>query len=260
MTCHVLIRQTLDWAHASHASLLNAFVQKVACQWDRTFEVSFTDCRARIKEAAHTCHSRLTDAMIHESYVLDAERLRSNDIILICDDDDVYHPWIVERLKLHLRDRELLHSQILVWPDGVYGCTKVKRPPGQVRERKLTDGRNIVKTNNYAMTGALIHREPHLLTTMRRHGGADEYVRSCSTNVTEVSEQLSLVNRHPCSQLVLQGNLRGLDSADFEGVLKHLVRSYVSDDHHGRIQPTFEWASQYISQTKAVFRESLGTC
>ena len=259
MTCHVLIRQTLDWTHASHASLANAFVQQVARQWDRTFEVSFTDCRARIKEASYACLSRLTDAAIHESYVLDEGRFRSDDIILICDDDDVYHPSIVERLQHHFRDRELPHDQILVWPDGVYGCTKVRRPPGQVRERKLADGGSIVKTNNYALTGALVHREPHLLSAMRHHGGAIRYIRSCRPSVTKLPEPLSLVNRHPCSQLVLKGNLQGVGPADFEGILKHLVRSYLSDDH-SRIQPTFEWASRYISQTKAVFRESLGTC
>ena len=259
MTCYVIIRQTLQWEHARYENLITPFIQQVARLWDSTFQVTYVDCRARLKKLTYSCLNTLTTVNICKPSDIDIGSLYPEDILLICDDDDWYHPCVVEHLQEHIRERKLAVDSIVVWPDGVYGCTKIRQLPGQVRERNLEDGVSIVKTNNYAITGSVIRETPELLTTMRHHGGAIRYMASTSLNVLKLRTPLSLVNRHPCSQSVLKGNLETSDLGENGGILKSLVKHYVYDDHT-KIQTAFKWASHYISQSKAIFREVLGSC
>ena len=257
MACHVLIRETLDWEHATYDDLKNSFMREVARQWDSVFHVTYIECRARIKSVTCMSLKALPEVHIHVPGSFDVSLLHPEDFLLICDDDDWYHPRLVDHLLEHEQSRGRLKEQFVVWPDGVYGCTKVKRLPGQVRERALDDGVSMIKTNNYAVTGRFLCSEPNLLPNIQAHGNAVRYFKSTNVNVLKLSKALSLVNRHPCSQLVLHNNLRSMEVAEYESVLRTLIQQYVQGDH-STLQPSFRWAGAYISRAKAVFQDALG--
>ena len=261
MACHVLIRNTLDWELAGPEHLGDAFIREAARLWDDTFRVTYTACRARIKEIALDGFGALRDARIRAGWPrpacdFDTSCFGPDDIVLFCDDDDWYHPHAVEHLQAYASDRD----DVLLWPDGVYGFHRPTVEPclERVRERPLENTRDYaaaVKTNNYAATGRLLHREPRLLHDLWTHAaairclGARRYVR-------EVPVPLSLVNRHPCSYTVLSHVLESVSPAEAGGALRNLVRQYV-EGRRTRMQACFEWAADYIERTKAVFREAL---
>ena len=233
-------------------------MRKMAHQWDVNFNLTYAMCRAHIKAISYESFQVLPEVRIHET----ANSLRScldpDDILLICDDDDWYHPRLVE----HLRADRSPQDRIVLWPDGVYGFRDGQQHLDRVRERSLEDRDtfSIVKTNNYAVTGGLIQQEQGLLPAIRSHGGAAQYIESAALPVATLPVSLSLVNRHPCSQKVLAGLARELQDIEVEEVgssLRRLVETYVYSNH-ATIQPSFQWAFDYISQVKAVFRDALG--
>ena len=246
-----------DWQHASYGDLRNSFMCKMAQQWDVSFKLTYAMCRAHIKAISYESFQMLSEVRVHET--LDSARscLHPDDILLICDDDDWYHPCLVE----HLQAGRLPQDHIVLWPDGVYGFRAGQQHLDRVRERSLEDGDtfSIVKTNNYAVTGRLVQQERGLLPAVRNHGGAAQYVESAALPVATLPVSLSLVNRHPCSQKVLAGLARGIQGMEVEEVgssLRRLVEEYAYSSH-ATIQPSFRWAFDYISQVKAVFRRAL---
>ena len=230
-TCHIVVRRTLDWERASYDQLISPFIQETAALWDRTFRLTYTACRAGIKRVAQAAHRELSNVRILEPScpsAVDLAEIGARDIVLLCDDDDWYHPETVARLAAV----DELATKVVVWPDGVFGYFAPKQnitraaglPRLRLRARTLEEPASgfLVKTNNYAVSGALVRRQPRLLEAIWNHGngGADEYIRTGRVDIAKLSTPLSVANRHPCSQL--------------------------------------EWASKHIRRTQDVFHAAVG--
>ena len=259
MDFHVLIRESLDWNHATYADLKNDFVRQVVRQWDSAFNVTFMDCRARLKIITLDSLKMLSPVQIHELPCFDVSVLEPEDVLLICDDDDWYHPGMVEHLRGYLNAHRSLKYHFVLWPDGVFGCTHYKvplgTPLGLVPKRALDKGSHIVKTNNYAVAGRFLCSEPERQSVVLRHGDADHYLKLADQPVIKLTTPLSMVNRHPLCQSVWQLALRPTGICEWSDVLRKLAHVYIQ---RPTLQPLFPWAHGYIDRTKAVFREALG--
>ena len=253
MNVHVLIRETLDWGNATYEDLKNDFVRQVAHRWDSVFHVTYMDCRARLKAITFDSLKVLPSVQIHDYKCFDMRVVKPEDVLLICDDDDWYHPHIVEHLHDQIDVHRSLEYHLIVWPDGAFLCDGA---PGLIRKRPMDkSARFIAKTNNYAVSGSFLCSKPERLSQVLGHGHADHYLRSAEPPVMKLTTSLSLVNRHPCSQVVLQRNLRSIDVAEWGEVFRKLIQQYMQ---RPTLQPLFPWSRAYILQAKAVFREALG--
>ena len=258
MLCHVLIRRTLDWERAGYNDLINTFVRDVARRWDDTFRLTYTACRARIKAIGHDSLRAVARGRIREVRDFDASCLAADDVLLICDDDDWYHPDLMK----HLRRETYPQDRIALWPDGVHGFHAPRRGGPievhleRVKERPLDDKQP--KTNNYAISGRLLQQERDLLATLLTHASAVRYMAEHAPPVARQSTPLSLVNRHPCSITVLRSVLQAVDPADTGPVLRQLVERYARP-RPTALQPAFRWTAGYVDRVRDVFREALGT-
>ena len=81
----------------------------------RAAPISFWTCRARVKAIAQDAHRSLTDTGALQ--LADISGLDPEDVLLPCDDDDWYHPEVLE----HIHTAGVLRTGLLLWPDGVYG-------------------------------------------------------------------------------------------------------------------------------------------
>ena len=108
----ILIRRSLDWDNASYDDLLNPSIRRVAELWDRSFALSYIACRARIKWITRIYLQAVPNVRIEEAHdiglsgVLEQqpplpveEMFSPDDLVLISDDDDIYHPGILEVLQ-----------------------------------------------------------------------------------------------------------------------------------------------------------------
>ena len=268
-TCHVVIRKTLDWQTAGHDQLVTPFIRDTAVLWDSIFNLSYTACRARIKAIAQDARRALPRVRIVEpdgAGDLDLSRVQPDDVVLLCDDDDWYHPQTVARLEAVDR----LHDSVVVWPDGMYGffapkqnIARVLLPPIRLRHRPLDDlhAQCVVKTNNYALSGALLRRQPELVKACWSHDGADRYLKRTNLPVTTIAEPLSVVNRHPSSQLVLRRIMNSVEGGqDPALVLRRVVKHF---GHYGAcdektIPAPYHWAAGgLIERVCAVFRQAV---
>ena len=264
-TCHVIIRETLDWERAGIGQLVSPFMRQTASLWDRTFQLGYSACRARIKRIAQEAHSALPNVRISEPAspgAVDLSAVRPEDVVLLCDDDDWYHPQTVARLETV----EELRDSVVMWPDGVYGFFAPKQnivsasglPRVRMRHRPLgeTSAYSIIKTNNYALSGELLSREPQLVSRLWGHEGAVRYLQAERPPVKMLAAPLSVVNRHPCSQLALGRIMRSVGTEDAALALWRLVKHYVNCLPNP-IPPEYRWASTHVARVRDVFHDAL---
>lgn len=264
-TCHVIIRETLDWERVSIGQLVSPFMRETASLWDATFQLGYTACRARIKSIAQEAHRALPNARIIEPASADAVDLsvvEPEDVVLLCDDDDWYHP----KATAWLETVEELRNSIVLWPDAVYGFFAPKQnivsasglPRVRMRDRPLheTGAYSLIKTNNYALSGELLSRQPQLLRGLWGHLGAVRYLQAENPPVKTLSAPLSVVNRHPCSQLVLGRIMRSVGTEDAAVALWRLVKHYVNGPHTP-LPAEYQWASRHIAGVRDVFYDAL---
>ena len=264
MVCHIVIRETLDWKRVSYDQLVSPFIQETARLWDSVFRLGYMACRDRIKTIALRAnggwaHVRLVQPGGPEAFDLGA--IRPEDMVLLCDDDDWYAPQLAARLAA-LAERR----RVVIWPDAVFGFLALwshfkHECPLMVRlhERRLDAPREqfTVRTNNYAIPGALILDRPGLLTSCWGHGGADRLVTELKElPTTTLPLPLSIANRHPCSQMVLRRCMElarayGQDPAE---ALRKLVQHYARNPYMD-IPTAWWWAVPLIQRTRAVFQE-----
>ena len=108
----ILIRRSLDWDNASYDDLLNPSIRRVAELWDRSFTLPYVACRARIKAITRDSLQALPNVRVEEAHdiglsgaleqqpPLPVEKMFfPDDLVLISDDDDIYHPGILEILQ-----------------------------------------------------------------------------------------------------------------------------------------------------------------
>ena len=262
--CHVVIRDTLDWERTSYDQLISPFIRETVRLWNRTFHLDYMACRARIKSIAYDAHSALPNVQVVEpssASAVDLSTIQPEDVVLLCDDDDWYHPQLVARLERVERWRDC----VVMWPDAVYGFfapkQNIARPAGlprvRMRDRPLhqTGAYSVIKTNNYALSGALLQRQPQLLRGLWGHGGAARYLQAERPRVMTLAEPLSVVNRHPCSQLVLGRIMQSVNGEDAALALWRLVKHWVNG-HHPPVPPRYQWATMYIERVRSVFHEA----
>ena len=115
--------------------------------------------------------------------------------------------------------------------------------------------RYLVKTNNYALGGALLRRRPQLLKQVWGHTNAND---CCSGGlaVARLATPLSVVNRHPCSQVVIGRIMRDVVGEDAALWLRRVVKHYVNSRHDPVPEP-FEWATEHIARVRDVFHDAL---
>ena len=257
---HVIFRETLDWDRAGYSQLINPFIRETAALWDRHLPHTFTACRARIKAVSLAAHRELRNVRIHEGGSFDLDEIAAGDVVLFCDDDDWYSPHTVD----YLGAVDELRDHLVVWLDGVFGFfapkANITRPAGlpsvRLRHRALDHASGfLVKTNNYAVSGALLQSQPELLAAVWHHGygGADECVRAGRVPLHVLPRTLSVVNRHPCSQLVLRRIMNGVGGEDAGLALWRLVRHYANSPDLP-VPRGLEWAAPHMRQMKDLFR------
>ena len=141
----------------------------------------------------------------------------------------------------------------------------ITRPAGlpsvRLRHRALDDHARgfLVKTNNYAVSGALLQSQPELLAAAWHglYGGADECVRAGRVSLHVLPRTLSVVNRHPCRQLVLRRIMNGVGGEDAGLALWRLVRHYANSPDLP-VPRGLEWAAPHMRQMKDLFRMTTG--
>lgn len=248
MTHYVIVRQTLDWERATANDLFDDFARETAGTWERTFNHGYLTCRARIKAIARESLEQLAGAVqVHDAATFPFFALQHDDVVLPCDDDDWYHPQVIEEVAAACP----LRNGLLMWPDAVYGYHwgrfHLERPRLRPLDEEAVSGP--VKTNNYAFSGRLAQAR----RAVWGHASIVRYVRENRPVFDRIDRPLSLVNRHPCSYTVWKHALRGTRPADRADVLRRLVASYTSRAV-GDIQPEFRWALPYIERTQELFR------
>ena len=250
MAYYVIVRQTLDWERATSDDLLDDFARETARTWKRTFNDSYSyfTCRARIKAIARESLELLAgDVQVHDAATFPFLALQPDDVVLPCDDDDWYHPEVIEQVAA----ASPLRSGLLMWPDAVYGYHRerfhLERPYFRPLDEPAVSGP--VKTNNYAFSGRLA-QEHHAVWG---HGSIVRYVQETRPAFDRIDRPLSLVNRHPCSYTVWKYALRGIRPADGADALRRLIARYTSLAV-GDIQPEFRWALPYIERMHELFR------
>ena len=264
-TCHIIVRETLDWERATYDQLINPFIQDTARLWDSIFPLTYTACRARIKAIALAAHRDLRNARVHEGASLDLNEIAADDVVVFCDDDDWYSPHAMD----YIGSVDELRDHLVVWLDGVFGFFAPKAnitrlaglPSIRLRHRTLNDRASdfIVKTNNYAVSGALLRSRPELLAAIWHHGygGADECVRAGRIPLHVLPRTLSVVNRHPCSQLVLRRIMKSVGGEDAALALWRLVRHYANSPDLP-VPRGLEWAAPHMLRIKNLFRMTAG--
>lgn len=264
---HVVIRATLDWERAGYEQLDSPFMQETARLWDSTFRLGYMACRARIRNIAERAHRARPDVRVHYN-TIDLDAVKARDTVLLCDDDDWYSPHLGAMLAARngAGGRELI-----LWADAVIGFYALKRVYLQesrqpllvlLRERGVNaehDQRYLVRSNNYAIPGALLRDRPEVLKALWFHDGADRYVARTNLPTTRLHAPLSLVNRHPCSKLVLRDIMEqiGAHAWDPPTALRVAVAAWVRNQCVS-LPGSLRWASPLIHQVRAVFREALG--
>lgn len=262
---YVLVRETLDWS-AAKLEDVNEGVRPIAKVWDTTFKLSFTQCRAVIKDVAQARLRRLVgDRLL--TVPAPPLTLGESDILLICDDDDWYAPDVSEQLlRCGAAD-----GMMAIWPDALFGCytpypnqqAPVEPYLGPLRLR-LLNATNVVgpvKTNNYAVMGRFFSGRPlsEAVGPVLTHHTASHTLGPMFTNkkpgVVESAAILSVCNRTPCSTIVLwRATLGGIESE----ALRALVRQFVSSMAPERFQPELEWAIEPAQAMVELFRQALG--
>ncbi len=264
---HVVIRATLDWSRAGYEQLDSPFMQETARLWDSTFRLGYMACRARIKNIAERAHRARPDARVHAN-TIDLDVVQARDMVLLCDDDDWYSPQLGAALAARSRagGRELI-----LWTDAVIGFYALKsaylRQPGAplnvlLRERGVGaehGQKHLVRSNNYAIPGALLRNQPEVLKALWFHDGADRYIARTNLPTTRIHSPLSVVNRHPCSKLVLSEVMKQIGTHEWDPptALRVAVAAWVRNQCVN-LPGSLRWAAPLIHQVRAVFREALG--
>lgn len=258
MPNYILVRETLDWENASYSDLRDDAIRTLAGLWDNTFTLRFTQCRAAIKYSTFAFFAEIDDAEILASSDMAQVSFGDDDLLLVADDDDWYRPDVFTAL----RKRQVTQHQAALWPDGVFGYHICWDTPTQVwleeclrqpKLRPLSDGRaySAVKTNNYMVTRRLM---PGSLTdiaaAVMSHEHAAQALTEPGTDVMLCEEILSLVNRHPCSYLVLNYGMEGQPSRER---LKALVSRYVQESAYLSLPEVVSWAQPYIASMRQLF-------
>ena len=260
MVCHAIIRKTRDWERASPDSLDAPFLCRAAAQWERSFRLGYGACRARIKALAvdhlRSIPTRVTEA--RRPADIDRAAVRDGDVVLLCDDDDLFHPRFVEHMQAVRTAGDW--DRVVVWPDGKHGFHKA--PDGEwpallrrVLERPLDDAD--LRGPYVGIPGRLLHRTPDVLDAFWTHQATVDALAD-GRPIAKLSTPLSLTAKHPCSASVLR---RALVTAgevrddQVEGVLRNLIEEYV--DGGTALTPAFAWAADCVAGLRAVFRACL---
>ncbi len=264
MICHAILRRTRDWERVRPDSLDAPFLCRAAVQWERSFPLGYGACRARIKalslEHLRALPARVTEAPTRRPADVDRAAVRDGDVVLLCDDDDLFHPRLIE----HLETVRTAGSwdRVVIWPDGKHGFHKAPDGEGpvllpRVLERPLDDEN--LRGPYVAIPGRLLRRTPEVLDAFWTHAATVETFANRRSPVAKVSTALSLTAKHPCSVSILR---RALVTAgdvaddDLEGVLRGLIKQYV--DGRTALPPGFTWAADYVAGLRGVFRDCLG--
>lgn len=259
----VVTRATLDWSRATRSDLRDDRIRAAVDLWDRAFARDFMWCRHEIKRYAQACLARLPNVDLTDPAGL---RLPGRDtpvLVLICDDDDWYHPDLFSYLEGAVRGSEMG----VIWPDGVYGYHVRWQAAGTTvdarLEAHLTDAKartlgdrtafSAIKTNNYALTARYFER--HDLDDALSHARAAETLSATLEGgcLEALDQPLSVANRHPCSYLVMTAVNESADGDP--GRLVRLVSDYVAAPVD--LRPDFRWAAPHVARMKAIFAEVL---
>ena len=209
MICHAILRRTRDWERVRPDSLDAPFLCRAAVQWERSFPLGYGACRARIKalslEHLRALPARVTEAPTRRPADVDRAAVRDGDVVLLCDDDDLFHPRLIE----HLETVRTAGSwdRVVIWPDGKHGFHKAPDGEGpvllpRVLERPLDDEN--LRGPYVAIPGRLLRRTPEVLDAFWTHAATVETFANRRSPVAKVSTALSLTAKHPCSVSILR--------------------------------------------------------
>ena len=266
MVCHVVLRRTHDWDTVRPDSLDAPFLTRAATVWSRCFRLGYGACRARIK-AVTLDNLRVIPARITEAWEpadVDRAGIGDGDALVLCDDDDLFHPQLVEHLEGVRSDGSW--DRPVLWPDGKHGYHRSRDPLAQERAlggmfvlpRVLE--RPLVKPYRgpyCAIPGRLLHRMPEILDICWTHSGIVDYFRDGEPPVAQVSTPMSLIVKHPCSKAVLRHAASGeMTESEVAEVLRLLLEQYVHNPTE--LQPAFRWAADYVERVTGIFRDALG--
>ncbi len=256
---YILLRETLDWHRAHYNDLRDDAIRNAATLWDSTFPVTYLQCRAAIKALSLELLGHIHNVTVLPPNAAESLVLQDDDILLIADDDDWYHPDIFTLL----RQSDITRHGAALWPDALLGyhvrwqaaTDRLESHILQPKLRPLQDDKAFspVKTNNYAITGRFLREVGCNISAVQSHVAAAETLTAYIQHVTRLTETLSIVNRHPCSYLVL---VEGLEPKDAE-TLQDLVRGYASNMTGNALPNALQWVRPAVHAMQSIFAFAL---
>lgn len=232
---HVWIRATLDWRDeaAFRAQVPERLRPRVEL-WDATFTLPYHEVRAELRAIAADSLAGVRAATFSEW-----DAIPDGALVLPVDDDDWFAPEVAEVAAAQLGDRE-----------GVrWTSTFLERPIDAVHLASLT-GRRLLPgvgqkwvctTNNYALVKRAGRRE-----IAADHSAMSRWVEEDRSRVAWLDRRLSVMNRSPASQTVL--NRRRMDRA---GLLRKR-RAYARLYRRFRAEGDLAWAAPYVARMAAL--------
>lgn len=245
----IVYRQSPDWQSLDYgyldevagfekmAMLPAGFIGKMIRTWDEIFPISYFSVRQRLKEIA----LRNLNEVRHAK-VIDLEKFRSQEkptpICLFVDDDDFFHPAIVDRL---LPFAKLTDG--LVWKSILF--------KGDIKIRQEVH----CFTNNYAVTNRYLKSKfAERLTSVEQHFRATRIFKGSNLDYCYLNERLSVANKHPCSPAMLWNIYNeNFSKAD----LYDHVRSFAKLRPFMCLDKEDNWAKPYLDDVHDCFADLL---
>ena len=230
--------------------------------WQPTGTLSFASGSARAGResrrlrwtACAPSRARITEHQ--EPGEVDLAAVRSGDVVLVVDDDDLVRPDFLEHMRL-ARETGLWNRPI-VWPDGKHGWHgggSLSLLP-RVLERPVLRERLGYRGPYFAIPGRLLRENPNILRVAWTHQGIVDYFQREEPLYRAVSTPQTVIVKHPCSVTVLR-HVHTESRGDHVGArLRSLVEQYVQQPID--LQPNFQWATEDLLKIRAVFAQALG--
>lgn len=262
MANYIVQRQSLDWSSPSYsdqnaaenfayATVPNQDPARVKRSvdltlslidfWNSTFDISFSNCRSKVKEIAHQSWQSVEDCDgIYYDYCdtdFHSKFLGNPECALFTDDDDWYAPDIFWKL------RGIENANAWVWRrtrfDGEFLLTEIGDPL-------------IAFTNNYAFRGSLFSKDSKIEDIIQ-HGFANRNFVSNEFDYVAMSNSfLSMTNKIPCSHNMLRHTLAKENPVEF---LIESVEKYTREIKD--IPTELNWSKPYVDMAQSFFKEVL---
>jgi hypothetical protein len=208
--------------------------------WDRTFKRSFFDIRQEIKEIALANFATVENAEILNGTEATTPANLEEGFYIFTDDDDWLHPRISKLLSNVDNSQQ---TSGVVWGSVAFGTQN-----RMIITRRNANG--FCYTNNYAITGKYLKKDPEHYYAVFQHGGANKALEQHSAKIIEA--YWSVTNKNPTSTVYMERVLKGNFSSQ---LLIGAVEDYLQRCEHidAEIDSSLQWARPLMYEMVRIF-------